>query len=188
MGKVKNLAPIAADKNLLQSKVDSPASQVKPPSELNKAATTQKKQQADPYAGIDPLILAYYWIFTSVQIARDTAQLQAKEIQANAANQNSLIFKEAQKNFFTLSWSKLHTPNGGAKTVDQGDLNNMEAQNQEVSALRGVLGDQLNMLRQNAQVSETNLNTTVSDSQQTIQQGASLMQMLVSLTNQITRI
>jgi len=151
-------------------------------------------------SGIDPLELAYLYIFESVKIGTETAQIQAKSLQYNAVQQNRLIDLEAQQNFVVLHHSDLFTqrivvgpnaptaPQWKSKKVAATKLNNLNWQNMEISAIRGVLEDQINGLRQGAQIEETQDNTVINDAQQSIQQGGSLMQMLISLTNQISRI
>jgi len=153
-----------------------------------KIHSTEDKKDNNPYAGVDPLELAYLFIFDSVKTGRDSAQIQAKNIQNNALIQNNLIGEEAQLAFMTLRPDQLFTANGGAQKVAQTVLDDLQSHNQEISAVRGVMEDQLNVLRQNAQVSETNLNSNTDASQQSVQQGGSLMQMLTSLSSQISRI
>lgn len=149
---------------------------------------------------IDPLLLAYMEIFQSVQLGHDTAQIQAKGIAANAQQQEKMINLEAGIQFVTLRWSQmfskvywLSSGGGGGvkfvtKKISQSVLQQMQSSNQEISAVRGVIENQLTVTRQNAQVCETNLNSVVNEDQQSVQQGGSLMQMLVSLTNQVSRI
>lgn len=67
-------------------------------------------------------------------------------------------------------------------------LTKLQNKNQIVAAERNIMEDQLNVTRQGAQVAETNLNSAVNQTEQTLHQGSSLMQMLMSLTNQISRI
>lgn len=200
--------------DLAIKKVSSPSNDT--PKEI-KAADLEPKKEKSPFSGMDPLILAYMLIFDSVQTARQSAQIQAKDIQTNALQQNSIIDKEAQLNFQTLPWSILHyqkkvqSANGSiiehvtpwfggwpatirysmkwfTKKAAATALQQFNTANQEVSAVRGVLEDKLTLLRQNSQVSETNLNSTSDEAQQSIQQGGGLMQMLVNLTSQISRI
>lgn len=174
---------------------------------------------------IDPLLLAYMYIFESVQTGRETAQIQAKSLENNVEVQNKLINEEATKNFYALRqsqiynkvtktrvkhqtwdpgcpgthwipphWNVWYTTHAiqtrwvGKKDVAPSVLANFEEKNQEVSATRGIIESQITVLRQDAQIKETGLNSSVDEDQQAIQQGASLMQMLVSLTNQISRI
>ena len=163
---------------------------ISPAHKINPAEEKIKKQPQ-----IDALLLAYLCIFESVQIDRDTAQIQSKGLEASAAAQNKVIALESGVNFAELKWSQLFTKkivSGKTKIVPkkvaQTILDNLEMQNQEVSAIRGVMEDHLTVLRQGAQVNETNLNSVMDEDQQSVQQGASLMQMLTSLTNQISRI
>jgi hypothetical protein len=178
----------------------------------------EKQQQSNPYAGVDPLVLAYLFIFDCVQTGRETAVIQQKDILNNALQQNSLINVEAQQNFQKLSWNQLWqkeiivtiggvqftfkesqlsqtlinkflAEGGIEKTIGiqvaQTALENLATANQEIGAIRGIFENQLNVLRQNAQLSETNINTTANSCQQSIQESGSLMQMLGSLTDKI---
>ena len=160
-------------------------------------AVLEKSQGASKSPGqgsgdkVDPLLLAYMEIFQSVQLSHKTAEIQAKSIAINAQQQEKMINIEAGINFQTLRWSQMFTHKNGLsvrKTVLQTDIEKLQTHNQEISAIRGVIADQITVLRQNAQMNETNLNSVVNESQQSVQQGGSLMQMLVSLTNQISRI
>lgn len=173
-----------------------------------------KKQQ------IDALLLAYMYIFQSVQIDHESAVIQAKRIENNALEQSQLIREEGAFQFETLKHSQLYqtfyfgsaaeavmfekmiphtgwvihkTPGGRImayipKTISSAVLGNMSSTNLYISAERSIMEDKLSVLRQGAQVGETNLNSVTDEDQQSVQQGAGLMQMLVNLTNQITRI
>lgn len=151
-----------------------------------------KNPGQEPNVQVDPLLFAYMEIFKSVQLNHDTAITQAKMIAVNAQQQEQMINIEANVNFQTLRWSQMFTHNKKGltikKTVSQTDIEKLQTSNQEISAIRGVIADQITVLRQNAQMNETNLNSVVNESEQSVQQGGSLMQMLVSLTNQVTRI
>ncbi len=158
---------------------------------LDKSQGASKPQEKGPYDKIDPLLLAYMEIFQSVQLNHQTAEIQAKSVAVNAQQQEQMINVEAGINFQTLRWSQMFTHKKGKtvkKPVSQTDIEKLQSTNQEVSAIRGVIADKITVLRQNAQMNETNLNSVVNESQQSVQQGGSLMQMLVSLTNQVSRI
>lgn len=164
--------------------------------------------------GLDPLELAYIYIFESVQLGHDTAQIQAKGLEVNAAAQNKMIAQEAALKFNTFQhsqlyhkkwgdvmWSKVNWKNWDGNwndlprtykwernNVKQSVLDSLQFKNQEISAVRGVLEDKLNVLKQNSSIGMTQLNTVSNESQQSLSEGSSLMQMLASLTNQISRI
>ena len=151
---------------------------------------------------IDALLLAFLYIYEAVQIHRDTAAIQAKEIKANVVDQNNLIKEEALLHFDTLltnemlfKWGKRkHRKKGQSKftwlpkTDDNKILENFNAFNQKIAAQRNIFGDKLTVLKQNVQVEETQINTDVNEDQESISKGSSLLRMLVSLTNQISRI
>lgn len=160
----------------------------------------QKKQENG--SGVDPLILAYSMIFHAVQINHETASIKSKEVQANAVAQNKLIDREGVFNFYTLSkhqlfakdvhmniWNGKHYVTYAMRTkVAQTDLTQLNTKNQEIAALRNQLGDKLTVLQQGSQIKETEVNTVMSENQQSVSQGSSLMNMLVSLSNQISQI
>lgn len=184
-----------------------------------------EKDQRPNSDSIDPLLLAYMYIFESVQTGRETAQIQAKSLENNVEAQNKMIREEATKNFYVLRnsqlynkvtktrvqhktwdpgcpgthwipphWNYWYTTHAiqtrwvGKKDVDPDVLAKLEENNQQISATRGIIESQITVLRQDAQIKETNLNSSIDEDQQAIQEGASLMQMLVSLTNQISKI
>lgn len=142
-----------------------------------------KKEEVPP--AIDPLLLAYLEIFKSVQVVRETVTIQAKEVQANSIAQNHLIGEEALINFKTLSASAIEKMPQEERNAYLQEIN---TKNQEISALRSNLGNKMTVLKQDAQVSETNISTGLNENQQTMSQGSSLMNMLVSLTQQVARI
>lgn len=163
---------------------------------------TSLQTQNPFWSGVDPLELAYLMIYQAVEINHDTTKTQAKALAENAKEQNLMINKEAEMNFVTLTWNQLHRrakinyfifndPNNYKwvdKNPSQGVLDGMTSKNQEISAIRGVMEDKINVAKQNASVQETNLNSTSDASQQAVSQGSSIMNMLMSLTSQIARI
>ncbi len=142
----------------------------------------KKKEQG---GSVDPLLLAYMEIYKSVQVNHETAGIQAKEVEANAIAQNGLINQEAMINFSTVSQSQVDALKQSKRNTF---LQQINTHNQEIAALRNDLGDKLTVLKQDAQVSETNVNTVMNENQQCVSQGSSLMNMLVSLTQQISQI
>ncbi len=176
---------------------------------LSHRVTDTPSKKAPSSGGPDPLILAYMAIFEAVQINNQSAQVTAKQLQANAYAQSKKIAEENAMNFVLFRWSQLFSrrltlwlkqkPNGGptyviknyrivSKKMGNQTLDNFQSQNQEVSAIRAVMEDQISLLRQSGQIYMTNENTTIDEGQQAIQEGSSLAQMLASLTNQIARV
>lgn len=149
---------------------------------------------------IDALVYAAMLIFDSVQTDHETARIQAKGLEVNAEAQNRLINREAQLNFETLRWTEMFSnkmilnadgPNFThltIKKVAQTVLSDLSTKNQEISAVRGIMEDQITLMRQEAQVKQAGLNSVLNEDQQAVQQRTSLMQMLTQLTNQISRI
>ncbi len=73
------------------------------------ATSPAKQPTAQKRSDIDPLLIAYLCIYKSVLINRDTAQIDAKQLQANADEQDKLIKSESQVKFKTISNSLLFT-------------------------------------------------------------------------------
>lgn len=169
--------------------------------DVNKAQNSQKKGQD---GAVDPLFLAYLYIFESVQQNRDTVAVQAKELQVNAAQQQNMINQEATLNFNTLKCYTMEKiehvtagPNGVTShttykkvkiDITPEKLADFNAKNEQVSAVRGLLADQMGTLQQDAQIKSANINTDQDADQQSISQGASIMQMAGQLAQQISRI
>jgi hypothetical protein len=132
-------------------------------------------------SNLTPEDLAITMISESVQISRDTAQVHAKNMQANALIQSALIAEESQINYVTLQQAPIKD--------GQPDITAMTTTNTEIGARRGDYENRLNMVRQDAQLSETNLNSTVNLSEQSIQLAGNLIDTVGNnLTNLITKI
>jgi hypothetical protein len=158
----------------------------------------------DPEQNLDPLIFAWMQIYKTVQINHESAITQAKLIAINAQEQEAMIHDEAQIKFQTFRRSQLFNeqqnvinadgdspPNGilfTPKAVGQQTLNELQSNNQEITAVRGVLENQIGVLRQTGQLGETNLNSAINQGQQSIAQGAGILQMFQALTDKISRI
>lgn len=174
------------------------------------------KEEKQNGENIDPLFLAYMMIFEAVKICHDTASIQAKTTQSLALAQNNLINMEGQLNFYQIHNSQLYNkkvvnqytygvmpgPWGPVRykkvvghvnkytpaKVGQTVLENVNTKNQRIEALRDQISNKLTVLQQDSSMTETNVNSIMNEDQQDISQGASLMQMLVSLSNQISQI
>lgn len=174
------------------------------------------KEEKKNGGNIDPLFLAYMMIFEAVKICHDTASIQAKTTQSLALAQNNLINMDGQLNFYQLHQSQLYNkkvvnqykygvmpgPWGPVRykkvvghvnkytpaKVGQTALENVNTKNQRIEALRDQISNKLTVLQQDSSMTETNVNSIMNEDQQDISQGASLMQMLVSLSNQISQI
>jgi hypothetical protein len=181
------------------------------------AATAVEEKKGGQEIQIDALLLAYQSIYEAVQLTHQAAQTEAKGMTTNASAQNRLIDWETGLHFQNLSHDQLFAvetirdkhqiheinPDGSGgpwhifyttrhvevpKEVAQKDLEDLDITNQQISAVRNVLEDNLTLLRQGAQVSETQLNSTIDENQQDNQQGSSLLQMLIQLTERISRV
>ena len=64
-------------------------------------------------------------------------------------------------------------------------LDEKQMKNNSIESIRGTFEDKLNVAKQTAQVMETNTNTVINETGTDIQKGSSIMQMLLSITNQI---
>ncbi len=145
----------------------------------------QKRNQVQASA----LLLAFMVILQSVHVEHQSAQRQAKELQANANEQESEIKKEAKLKYEVLKKSQFFTKKGESQaTVKVSVLDNLEAHNSKISAEREDIGSKVNVLYQGANILETKLNSTVSKSQQSLQECASITGVLLNLTNRIAQI
>lgn len=159
--------------------------------------SVEKKKAPAQQQSQDALLYAFFQILESSNIALDTAKLQASTLQYNANVQEKLNDLNNQFNFVTLTHDQLyqkvyHVSAEGKsyitwepKTVDSTTLINLEEQNQEVEKERSFYSNKIMLEEQNAQVGETELNTTVSSQQQSVQIDSSLLQMVMSVTSQI---
>jgi len=134
------------------------------------------------------LLFAFMEILQSVQVEHQSAQRQAKELQANANEQESEIKQEAKFKYEVLRQSQLFTKKGGSKKVKITQLQNLEAYNSKISAERDDIGSKVNVLYQGANILETKLNSTISKAQQSLQEDASITHVLLNLTNRIAQI
>ncbi|MBI3901123.1 MAG: DUF720 domain-containing protein, partial [Chlamydiia bacterium] len=107
-----------------------------------------------------------------------------EDVATNAKQQSALMAQELLYDFATLSQQAKNNLAAG-KGVNTSLLNNMQNGNERISAIRGILEDQISSLRQSAQVSTTNLNSIANNCEQSISEGSGIMQMLGSLTRQI---
>lgn len=154
-----------------------------------KSENKQKKQQG----GVDPVLIAWIQIFHSVQLGHQLANIQVNEMQKNLVAQNNTINEEQMLNFIPIPQDAtitMYTPNGPIKIKvkpSQALIQQITTKNQEIAALRNNKSDVLTVLKQDAQISETKINTVMNENQRTITQGSGLLNMLVGLTNQINR-
>lgn len=192
------------------SPIHQPSEESKVQSKLILPEGSKKKEDPNSLAS---LTLVYKWYLESMQVTQETVRIQAKQLQVNAADVNSMVDREAQ-----ISFVEIHTKvfehftdwhHGGyywngytfvrdtwvtqrnvwvTQKFSQAQLEEISNANQRAEVLRNNLGDKLNVKKQDAQVLETNINTSVDAIQQSATQGASLMNMLVSLSNQISQI
>lgn len=72
------------------------------------------------------------------------------------------------------------------KKVSAADMNKISMKNQEVEKDRSFIANQVMLEQQNAQISETALNTTVNTQQQSLQIDSGFLQMLLQVTNQLS--
>ena len=160
---------------------------------------------------VDVLFLAFMAILTAMNDQQKVAQTQAKQLQANAAQQIKLNDQEEAINFYQLTENELYrisrqkrytyNQNGGidggppkkipiysnVKVPIPNAAFKVQTMNQQQEKIRDGLTNQMLMLRQNAQIAESQVNSTVDQSEQAAQEGSTLLQMLVTITNHIMR-
>ncbi|MCC5832875.1 MAG: DUF720 domain-containing protein [Chlamydiales bacterium] len=157
-----------------------------------------KEKKKQKLGSIDPLLLAYLEIVNSVKVGQEAARAKTKELNANVNAQQDLINQEAYLNFTTVSEADLnglqdrlslsHKSSTYIQNAKNQFLECKQMYNQRISAMRDFLGDKLTMLKQNNQLCDTKLNSVISEDQQCVSEGSGLMNMLRSLTQQISHV
>lgn len=164
----------------------------------------QEKHEKKPQDASNALLYAFYLILDSVKIQRDSADMEANKIRANAEAQSKLNDEMARINYEQVGkdgkiWSHVEvdwvSPEGGgsywkwtSRDPTSNELSEMNLKNQQISKRLNYIENKTTIERQNAQVDTTNLNTTVNTAQQSVQIDGSLTNILTSLTQQISQI
>ncbi|MCB1180604.1 MAG: DUF720 domain-containing protein [Chlamydiia bacterium] len=149
----------------------------------HEAVETKKNERGNPQGGadqMDAIYMAYFLILQSVNLQNDTAAIQAKSLQVNAIEQVQLNQEQEKIQYVTIP------ANLKGEALNE-QIPKFQAQNQEIEAERQGISNNLLLLRQNAQVGETKIDTSVNNVEQSVQEGAGLLHMLVNISNQITR-
>jgi hypothetical protein len=165
--------------------------------------------EADPAGSqIEPLFVVYYLLLQATNTGCGTALIQAKMMNENAAAQDAMNNRrhDCQSNQLP---SKLMTrkPNGRTKghmaqhgfwqvwyykqgniiyisvCKNQGEIDHVVDQNEEVNAKRNFLTNQLNSLQQTAQLQSAQINTIADMSMQSTQQASHILDLLTTLTD-----
>ena len=153
--------------------------------------------------GVDPLVLAFFYLLEASNTSDQSALLHAKQLGQNAAAQQKLNAEienlkrdtvPALQNkyrttyiwhyyfiFWYLTKETTHTIIGHP---NQQAVNQAQMDNQETSVQRQMLTDKMAVLQQNAQVKESQINSITDEAMQTAQEGTGLLQMLQNLTYQ----
>lgn len=161
------------------------------------ARATEKEKEHQPSPDQDGIMAAYFVILEAVSIQQQTAERIAKEYECGIQVQIKLNNQAAQENFVQLTWNQSHVrvPVANAnghfymkttiKKIGSQTLQTMQMENQQIEKQRNDIANQVMIAQQNAQVDQTQLNTTVNNQQQSTQIDSGLMQMLLQVTNQI---
>jgi hypothetical protein len=183
--------------------IGSPALDHKKPHKQESSSNKQSPEQLP----VDALEASYLMIFHSVEIGRKTAEIQNKGMEANAAQQNRLIALEGKQQLVTFGQNLFFVLQNGVVNADGGpsgdvwvrkegqdlvnanaDFDQAQLKNQGITAVRQMFEEQLGNLKQSASIAQTNINSSVNDCEQSIQQCSSLMTMVLSLAQQIARV
>ncbi len=123
---------------------------------------------------IDPIFLAWYYMKQSVSIEQQTAQNQSNELNENANLQERINNEISSINYIQIN----------PKDKDSTYIPTVQAQNQQIQKMIDNETSSETILRQQAQMYSTNANTSVNNSQQSAQEGASLLQDLTTMTRE----
>lgn len=158
---------------------------------------------------INSFVLVIAALIQSMNVQQENESIQCKQLSSNAQAQEQLNNQQAsfvlqvftqgmeyQKVKMTNRHSELCTaPNDPAgvnkvwythKTMiikHSSAMYNLNISNEKSECVRNCISNQILLLRQNAQIGESQLNSSVDQSQQTAQEGVSFMQMLVTIVN-----
>jgi len=175
------------------------------------SVTAVSQPPANPSGGgtIDPLVVAFYLLMEVANTTCQSAIIHSKQLASNAKAQQMLNNEAAQLQWYSVpkldstkhrevisdtthfTWAFwkhdafLYTTCKTKTFVthkNQTQVDNAMAKNQRVAAQRQIISDRLTLLQQTAQVGETNVNTSVNESMQSMQEGTDLLHILLSLT------
>ena len=162
------------------------------PPKPEKLVEVKSKKLAKPQ-GVNPLMIAYLQLLKAVRTGQETATIHAKGLEINAAAQNSLIKEQELVNFISIKGEHVTVMSASGPSYTKviyktKEINEVMIENEEISAVRGYFSEEITQKRQGAQLETTEENSVINKVQQTISESAGLMQMLMSLTNQVTRV
>jgi hypothetical protein len=160
--------------------------------------------QGMPSSGsIDPLVLAFFFLLEASNTSDQSALLHAKQLGQNAAAQQKLNaeIEGLQRDtvptlqnkyrttyichyYFFFWWFTKETTHTVIGHPNQQAVSQAQMDNQEMSVQRQMLTAKIADLQQNAQVTESEVNSITDEAMQTTQEGTGLLQMLQNLTYQ----
>lgn len=178
---------------------------------IENAKALDKSSQSN-ISPTDTLLLVIMSIMDAVNIGQERANLQAKQLCVNANAQMSLnnqaqgiaIVAITENEAYQIKTVKIKHSN---QTMgDRGFVNHhvwyttqkqkiaqpnaveqIQTQNQKNESLRDGISNQVLLLRQIAQVGESQINSTMDTDQQSVSMAAGILQLLITITNQVTQ-
>ncbi len=118
-------------------------------------ASSGDGQQVDPYC------LVFMLLLDAMDIRQQTVTVQAKQLSDNAAMQELKNLVESQYTYIQIP-----------EKATQDDINRIQAQNQQISAQKANIQNQIITLRQNGQVEMTSVNSNVNTLEQEASQNS----------------
>ncbi|NGX61929.1 MAG: hypothetical protein K940chlam9_01420 [Chlamydiae bacterium] len=172
------------------------------------AQKTTTHDRGSPFIGnnVSPIMLAYLMLVEAASNTTESALLQSKELQANAASQQRLNKEQQHLQMQTVpkekidhhkdkhshwSWGLWQMGQWNAMVTNYTfrtsipnltKVKNAEARNQEISAQRSIISDRLLVTQQSAKIQMTEINTKSNTASEIMSETGALMNMVKSLT------
>lgn len=162
----------------------------------------------------DGLILALISIMQSLNIQQETAQAQCKVMESNAKAQETLNQRQDKENFIVFTknmiYNNVEVRNHHSKMIKEGPqpgdffdqqwttveiqkqkdpnaLEKIQSSNMQIQKTRDGVANEMLILRQKAQIAQTELGATVNQGEQTVSEFAQITGTLLTITNQIVQ-
>lgn len=173
------------------------------------SSVTPEKTQDVPPPPVNYIMLVILEIAQSLVVETQTAQINAKILQVNTQDQEKLNSEAEGMNFIVFTKNMMYTTQKVKHTkrynttwsvnvkkvvyytfkrvAKPSGLQSVQDKNMQIQKERDNVTNQILLLRQTAQTQQAGLNTVVDNSQQTDQEVIALLQMTLTVANQISQ-
>lgn len=132
------------------------------------------------FNNLDPIYFAFFDLLKAANTQQETARIQSQQLESNAMSQVRINDAVEQINYVSFA------PGLSGNDLDE-QIPVIQAQNQQIQKV--IDGEENNdlLLRQNAQVTTTQLNTSLNNSEQTFKESSGMLSELLEISNLILR-